>query len=146
MVGTESEAAGGGCDGSLEVGGGVAGDEAVEVTKVSTASDSTIAGFLPVAAAAPVPAAPPARVPMAAPLPPPAMAPITAPNAAPPPILVTLLLECDSPLMISGSTWIDSATVPELTVLITRSSSPGSVSRPVGCTSVTRPMTSAPLG
>src|SRR6478736_2733821 len=104
MFGTESEAAGRGCDGSLEVGGGVAGVEAVEVTKVSTASGSTRAGFLPVAAAAPVPAAPPARVPMAAPLPPPAIAPMTAPKAAPPPILLTLLLVWDSPLITNGST------------------------------------------
>ena len=56
---------------SLALGAG-AGLEADEVTNVSTASGSTRAGFLPVAAAAPVPAAPPARVPMAAPLPPPA--------------------------------------------------------------------------
>src|SRR3989442_6739391 len=46
----------------------------------------------PVAAATPVPAAPPARVPIAAPFPPPAIAPITAPAAAPPPIFVALLL------------------------------------------------------
>ena len=131
---------------ALLAGGGGAALDAVEVTKVNTASDSTNAGRLPVAAAAPVPAAPPAIVPMAAPLPPPAIAPITAPKAAPPPIFVTLLFECDSPLMMSGSTWIDAATVPELTVLSARSSSPGSLSRPVGWTSVTRPMTSAPFG
>src|SRR5207344_2137714 len=104
------------------LGGGVVGLEVVDVTKVRMASGSTVAGFFPVAAAAPVPAAPPARVPIAAPFPPPAMAPITAPNAAPPPILVTLLFACDPPLMTSGSTWIDAATVPELTVFRTRSS------------------------
>ncbi len=52
-----------------------------------------------VATARPVPAAAPAPAPMAAPLPPPAMPPMIAPSAAPPPIFVTLLLVCDSPLI-----------------------------------------------
>src|SRR5512132_3885772 len=84
----------------MDPGGGAA------VTKPSTASDSIVVSFLPVAAATPVPAAAPTPAPIAAPLPPPAMAPITAPAAAPPPILVTLLLVCDSPFIRMGSTAI----------------------------------------
>src|SRR5262249_15080303 len=138
--GGESESGGGAGTGARSrsaavAGGGVVGLEAIVVTNESTASDSTIAGRLPVAAAVPAPAAPPATVPMAAPLPPPAIPPIIAPSAAPPPILVALLFVCDSPLMTRGSTRTDAAVVPELTVARTRSSSPGSLSRPVRCTS-----------
>src|SRR5205807_9858374 len=78
-------------------------DGGLAATQVSTASDSTSAGFLPVPAATPVPAAAPTPAPIAAPLPPPAMAPIRAPKPAPPPILVTLLLVWDSPLITKGS-------------------------------------------
>ncbi len=85
---------------------------AVVVTKVSTASDSTLTAFLPVAAAAPVPAAAPAAVPIAAPFPPPAIAPMTAPNAAPPPIFVALLLAWDSPLITRGLTLREVACLP----------------------------------
>src|SRR4051794_2333543 len=107
-TGAESFAGGGGAwlgaasPAEVPTGGADVATDTDEVTKFRMASDSTVAGFLPVAAAAPVPAAPPATVPIAAPLPPPAIAPMTAPKAAPPPILVTLLLECDSPLITIG--------------------------------------------
>src|SRR5260370_22562273 len=74
------------------------------VVQVNTASDSTFASRLPVAAATPVPAAAPAPAPIAAPLPPPAIPPMMAPTAAPPPIFSTLLVVCDSPLISNGST------------------------------------------
>src|SRR5437870_12800602 len=66
--------------------------DAPVVVNVITFSAGTTTSCFPVAAATPVPAAPPARVPIAAPFPPPAIAPITAPAAAPPPIFVALLL------------------------------------------------------
>src|SRR5207302_2442045 len=100
------------------------------VTKLKTASDSTTASRLPVAAAAPVPAAPPATVPMAAPLPPPATAPIIAPSAAPPPILVALLLVCDSPLTTSGSDCTEDARLPDAMVASSNCNSPGSLNLP----------------
>src|SRR5438105_6322053 len=116
------------------------------VTKVKTASESTTASRLPVAAAAPVPAAPPATVPMAAPLPPPATAPMIAPSAAPPPILVALLLVCDSPLTTSGSDCTEDARLPDAMVASSNCNSPGSLNLPDCFTSATRPVTSAPLG
>src|SRR5712692_8939083 len=57
-------------------------DGGAVATHVRIASDSTSAGFLPVAAATPVPAAAPTPAPMAAPLPPPAIAPMMAPVAS----------------------------------------------------------------
>src|SRR5205085_1779044 len=60
------------------------------IVNVIAVSAGTTASDFPVAAATPVPAAPPAAVPMRAPLPPPASPPISAPAAAPPPILVML--------------------------------------------------------
>src|SRR5512146_3098319 len=74
--------------------------ELAVVVNVNTASAGITASFFPVKAAAPVPAAPPARVPIAAPFPPPAIAPITAPAAAPPPILVALLFVWLSPCLL----------------------------------------------
>src|SRR5437588_8256038 len=65
---------------------------AAVVVKLRVFSAGMMASCLPVAAATPVPAAPPAPAPMAAPLPPPARPPMSAPTAAPPPILVALLL------------------------------------------------------
>src|SRR6476660_2854921 len=100
--GAGADAGGGSFEDAL-AGGGVVGSVVEDVTNVRTASDSTIAGFLPVAAAAPVPAAPPARVLMVAPFPPPAIAPVTAPCSAPPPIFVTLVFECGSPFSTRAS-------------------------------------------
>ena len=89
---------------------------------------------------------PPAAAPMAAPFPPPAIPPIMAPRAAPPPIFPALFLVWDSPLITVGCTEMDKAPLPELTVVRMRSNSPGSLSRPERCTSLTRPLTSAPRG
>src|SRR5262249_4685741 len=106
------------------IAGAPATSAAVEVTKERTVSEAISTSRFPVAAAAPVPAAPPATVPTAAPLPPPAIAPMIAPKAAPPPILVALLFPCESPFITRGVTRKDEVRPPELTVLRTRSSSP----------------------
>src|SRR5205823_9168205 len=95
---------------------------------------------LPVVAATPVPAAPPAAVPISAPLPPPARPPINAPAAAPPPILVTLLLVWPLPLKVCDPV----ATACPFTSARRIESKPGACSRPLCLTPVTRHFAGSP--
>src|SRR2546423_13895161 len=112
------------------------------LTNVSTASDSTLAGFLPVAAAVAVPAPAPTPAPIAAPFPPPTTPPIMAPAAVPPPILATLLLVCEAPLITNG--WEE--TFPLLMETSMSSRTPGSLNRPDFFAAATCPSTLPPTG
>src|SRR5215469_748280 len=107
-----------------------------------TSSGLTSAGCLPVAAATPVPAAPPAPAPIAAPLPPPASPPMMAPAAAPPPIFTALLLVWLLPFRATGAL----VTALPSTEVTCKVSSPGVSRRPLGLTAMTLPRTAAPAG
>src|SRR5947199_9382013 len=113
---------------------------AVVVVNDNTDSEGTFASSLPVAAATPVPAAPPAAVPISAPLPPPARPPINAPAAAPPPILVTLLLVWPLPLKVCDPV----AMACPFTSARRIESKPGACSRPLCLTPVTRHFAGSP--